>query len=202
MINRISVISHLIKITMKIKYTLFTAGLLFALFSCSTKTTESAETIESGTQEEATGEVRPSPIEIKEGEISGKAFKVQYGSPAVKGRTLWGDLVPYNIVWRTGANEASYVDLASDILVEGKTLPAGKYSLFTIPKESGPWTVIFNSEWDLEHGHFQYDDKNDVLRVEVTPSWEENAQERLTMEIESPGLVIRWEKLKLPITMN
>jgi hypothetical protein len=57
MINRISVISHLIKITMKIKYTLFTAGLLFALFSCSTKTTESAETIESGTQEEATGEV-------------------------------------------------------------------------------------------------------------------------------------------------
>ncbi len=202
MINRISVISHLIQITMKIKYSLFTAGLLFVLFSCSTKTTESAETTESGTQEESTGEVRPSPIEIKEGEISSKAIKIQYGSPAVKGRTLWGDLVPYNIVWRTGANEASYIDLASDILVEGKTLPAGKYSLFTIPKESGPWTVIFNSEWDLEHGHFQYDEKNDVLRVEVTPSWEANAQERLTMDIESPGLVIRWEKLKLPITMN
>jgi hypothetical protein len=202
MINRISVISHLIQITMKIKYPLFTAGLLFVLFSCSTKTTESAETIESDTQEESTAEARPSPIEIKEGKISGKAFKVQYGSPAVKDRTLWGDLVPYNIVWRTGANEASYIDLASDIMVEGETLPAGKYSLFTIPKESGPWTVIFNSEWDLEHGHFQYDEKNDVLRVEVTPSWEDNAQERLTMDIESPGLVIRWEKLKLPITIN
>lgn len=202
MINLISVISHLNQITMKIKYTLFTAGLLFALFSCSTKTSESTETSEAGTQEESADEVRPSPIEIKEGKISGKSFKVQYGSPAVKGRILWGDLVPYNIVWRTGANEASYIDLASDIMVEGKTLPAGKYSLFTIPKESGTWTVIFNSEWDLEHGHFQYDEKNDVLRVEVTPSWEASTQERLTMEIESPGLVIRWEKLKLPITMN
>ncbi|MFT4856202.1 MAG: hypothetical protein ACI8YP_000939 [Algoriphagus sp.] len=201
MINRISVISHLIQITMKIKYPLFTAGLLVVLFSCSTKTTESAETIESDTIEEST-DVRPSPIEIREGEISGKAFRVHYGSPALKGRILWGDLVPYNIVWRTGANEASYIDLASDIMVEGKSLPAGKYSLFTIPKESGSWTVIFNSEWDLEHGHFQYDEKNDVLRVEVTPSWEANAQERLTMDIESPGLVIRWEKLMLPITMN
>jgi len=202
MINRISVISHLIQTTMKIKHPLFTAGLLFLLFSCSSKTNESAETIESDAQEESAGEVRPSPIEIKEGIISGKSFKVQYGSPAVKGRTLWGDLVPYNIVWRTGANEASYLDLASDIMVEGKTLPAGKYSLFTIPKESGPWTVIFNSEWDLEHGHFQYDEKNDVLRVEATPSWVVNTQERLTIDIESPGLVIRWEKLMLPITMN
>lgn len=202
MINRISVISHSNQITMKIKYTLFTAGLLFALFSCSTKTSESAETIESETQEDSIGEVRPSPIEIKEGKVSGKNLKVQYGSPAVKGRTLWGDLVPYNIVWRTGANEASYVDLATDIMVEGNALPAGKYSLFTIPKESGAWTVIFNSDWDLEHGHFQYDEKNDVLRVEVAPSWEANAQERLSMDIESPGLVIRWEKLKLPIAMN
>lgn len=187
---------------MKNKYTLFTAGLLFVLFSCTSKTTDTADANEASSQVESTDEVRPSPIEIKDGDISGKTFKVQYGSPAVKGRTLWGDLVPYNIVWRTGANEASYVTLSSDMMVEGKTLPAGKYSLFTIPKESGPWTVIFNSEWNLEHGHFQYDEKNDVLRVEVTPSWEAVAQERLTMEIESPGLVIRWEKLKLPITMN
>lgn len=187
---------------MKIKYTLLTAGLLLVLFSCATKTTDSTEISESESQEESTGEVRPSPIEVKEGAISGKVFKVHYGSPAVKGRTLWGDLVPYNIVWRTGANEASYIEVESEIMVEGKTLPAGKYSLFTIPKESGAWTVIFNSEWDLEHGHFQYDDKKDVLRVEVTPSWEATVQERLTMEIESPGLVIRWEKLKLPITMN
>jgi hypothetical protein len=202
MINRISVISHSNTTAMKIKYTLLTTGLIFTLFSCSTKTIESANTFDSESQEESSDEVRPSPIETKEGKISGKDLKVQYGSPAVKGRALWGDLVPYNIVWRTGANEASYVDLASDFIVEGKTLPAGKYSIFTIPKESGPWTVIFNSEWDLEHGHFQYDDKKDVLRVDVTPVWEPTAQERLTMNIENPGLVIRWEKLKLPIAIN
>jgi hypothetical protein len=196
------VISHSNLTTMKIINTLLSATFLFMLISCSTETTEISDNAMEDPEEESTGEVRPSPIELKKGEISGKNVKVQYGSPAVKGRTLWGDLVPYNIVWRTGANEASYVDLASDMMVEGKILPAGKYSLFTIPKESGPWTVIFNSEWNLEHGHFQYDDKNDVLKVEVAPSWIENAQERLTIEIESPGLVIRWEKLKLPIAMN
>ncbi|SFT39597.1 Protein of unknown function [Algoriphagus locisalis] len=181
------------------------ACIAVAFASCSEPKT--AETSESKVAEEtmeaaAETESRPSPLMVKEGQISGKAIKVQYGSPAVKERQLWGDLVPYNVVWRTGANEASYVDLAEDITVEGKTLAAGKYSLFTIPKESGPWTVIFNSEWDLEHGHFQYDEKNDVLRVEVEPVWEETSQESLSMEIENPGIVIRWEKLKLPISIN
>src|SRR5690606_30102421 len=100
------------------------------------------------------------------------------------------------------ANEATYVDLAEEMTVEGEKLPAGKYSLFTIPKDSESWTVIFNSEWDLEHGHFQYDEKNDVLRVEVNPVWEESNQESLSIEIENPGIVIRWEKLKLPISIN
>lgn len=184
---------------------LSTAVITLVLASCSEpKTSESAESeVAVETKEAAeTAESRPSPLTLKEGQIAGKTFKVQYGSPAVKGRELWGDLVPYNVVWRTGANEASYVDLAEDMTVEGKKLAAGKYSLFTIPKETGPWTVIFNSEWDLEHGHFQYDEKNDVLRVEATPVWEETSQESLSMEIESPGIVIRWEKLMLPISIN
>lgn len=174
------------------------------LFSCSSKTSEetSTETDAMESAEESSEESRPSPLEVKTGQIAGKDFKVQYGSPAVKGRDLWGDLVPYNVVWRTGANEATYVELSSDMNVEGKALAAGKYSLFTIPKESGKWTIIFNSEWDLEHGHFQYDEKNDVLRVEVSPEWVAEAQERLSIDIESPGLVIRWEKLKLPITIQ
>ncbi|WP_026956873.1 DUF2911 domain-containing protein [Algoriphagus vanfongensis] len=174
------------------------------LFSCSSQKAEESE-MESMTEamnEDSDEESRPSPLEVKSGQISGKEFKVQYGSPAVKDREIWGDLVPYNVVWRTGANEATFVELAQDMTVEGQTLPAGKYSLFTIPKESGKWTVIFNSEWDLEHGHFQYDEKNDVLRVEVTPSWEAMAQERLSIDIESPGMVIRWEKLKLPVSIQ
>ena len=180
------------------------AFVLFSFFACQPKSTETSEatTTEETAVEAGETEQRPSPIEVKEGQIAGKSIKVQYGSPSVKGRTIWGDLVPYNVVWRTGANEASYIDIPQDIAVEGKTLAAGKYSLFTIPKETGPWTVIFNSDWNLEHGHFQYDEKNDVLRVEVNPTWETAASEKLSIEIESPGLVIRWEKLKLPIAIQ
>ncbi|EAZ79781.1 DUF2911 domain-containing protein [Algoriphagus machipongonensis] len=173
-------------------------------FSCDPKSSESLESSSSEELAMETGEVdnRPSPLEVKDGQIGGKSFKIHYSSPAVKDRAIWGDLVPYNVVWRTGANEATYVELAEDFSVEGEILPAGKYSLFTIPKESTDWTVIFNSEWDLEHGHFQYDEENDVLRVDVSPVWEENSQERLAIDIESPGIVIRWEKLKLPISIN
>lgn len=173
-----------------------------AFYGCGSKNTDTAETAESEIADTTEEEKRPSPLEVKEGTIGAKSIKVQYGSPAVKGRTLWGDLVPYNVVWRTGANEATFIEIPQDISVEGKPLAAGKYSLFTIPKESGKWTVILNSDWNLEHGHFQYDEKNDVLRVEVTPVWEETSTERLSIDIESPGLVIRWDKLKLPITIQ
>lgn len=145
---------------------------------------------------------RVSPLRKIEGNIGGKDLKIQYGAPSVKGRVVWGDIAPYNEVWRTGANEATFVDFSKDVLVEGQPLPAGKYSLFTIPKATGKWTVIFNSEWDLEHGHFQYKQENDVLRVESQPLWEESSQEQLTIAIESPGIVVRWEKLKLPISVQ
>ncbi|MBB6327728.1 hypothetical protein FHS59_003371 [Algoriphagus iocasae] len=190
---------------MKTRYLLFGAAFVALVnISCDPKSSETMEKTEvSETAEEASeSENRPSPLEVKDGEISGKPFKVHYSSPAVKGRVLWGDLVPYNVVWRTGANEATYVELSQDMTIEGQKLAAGKYSLFTIPKEDSDWTVIFNSDWELEHGHFQYDEKNDVLRVDVSPVWEENSQERFSIDIENPGLVVRWEKLKLPISIN
>lgn len=167
----------------------------------SEKTAESAD--EEAMEDNSTEvDQRPSPLETKKGQIAGKSITVYYGSPSIKGRTIWGDLVPYNIVWRTGANEATHIEIPQDVMVEGESLAAGKYSLFTIPKEQGPWTVIFNSDWELEHGHFQYDEKKDVLRVEATPSWESNSAEKFSIDVESPGLVIRWEKLKLPISIR
>jgi hypothetical protein len=175
---------------------------LVGFYSCQAKKTDSQEVVSNTLEETDSEEGRPSPLEVKEGMIGSKSIKVQYSSPAVKGRTIWGDLVPYNVVWRTGANEATFLDIPETITVEGKTLGPGKYSLFTIPKESGNWTVIFNSDWDLEHGHFQYDEKKDVLRVEVAPVWENTPTERLTINVESPGLIIYWEKLKLPITIQ
>ena len=62
--------------------------------------------------------------------------------------------------------------------------------------------TALNSDWDLEHGHFQYNEKNDVLRVDVAPVWESTSSERLSIDLESPGIVIRWEKLKLPVAIQ
>lgn len=160
------------------------------------------ETAETETQSDEVVETRASPLRRVEGTVAGKQLKVQYGSPAVKGRTIWGDLVPYNEVWRTGANEATYLEFTQDLKIGGETLPAGKYSLFTIPRENGPWTVIFNAEWDLEHGHYQYKEENDVLRVNADPSWETSSQEWLMIEVVPEGLVVKWEKLKLPIAIE
>lgn len=145
---------------------------------------------------------RASPLKTAEGQIGDKKITIQYGAPSVKGRTVWGDLQAYGEVWRTGANEATNLEFSQDVMVEGQKLPAGKYSLFTIPKEEGDWTVIFNSEWNLEHGHYQYKEENDVLRVEVSPEWLEENQEQLSITVEDPGVVVRWEKLRLPIEIK
>ncbi|MBD8490109.1 DUF2911 domain-containing protein [Echinicola sp. CAU 1574] len=165
---------------------------------------EKSENVQSEEAEamEMQEEERASPLKTAEGEIGGKTITVQYGAPSVKGRVIWGDLEAYGEVWRTGANEATYLNFSDDVTVEGESLPAGKYSLFTIPNKEGDWTVIFNSEWNLEHGHYQYKEENDVLRVEVTPEWLDSNQEQLLITVEEPGIIVRWEKLKLPISIN
>jgi hypothetical protein len=166
------------------------------------KKAETVETETSEMEETPARDQRASPLRSLEGKIGDTNVLIQYGAPSVKGRVIWGDLVPYNEVWRTGANESTYVDFDSDVTVEGRPLKAGRYSLFTIPRSSGKWTVIFNSEWNLEHGHFQYKQENDVLRVESTPQWVGESQEQLSIAIESPGIVVRWEKLVLPIVIE
>ena len=147
----------------------------------------------------------PSPAQTLTQEFGLGKIEIVYSRPSLKGRPVFGAgslLAPIGDVWRTGANEATYVELADAVTVGGKALAAGKYSIFTIPKESGTWTVIFNSDWNLEHGHFQHNEKNDVLRVEVQPQWEAASQESLSIAVEAPGIVIRWEKLKLPIAVQ
>lgn len=182
-------------------------GLFFSLAlilgSCgANKGTDETSSQEQPQAEETSRTTRPSPLRSLEGKIGNANVLLQYGAPSVRGRVVWGDLVPYNEVWRTGANESTFLDFDQDVTVEGQVLKAGRYSLFTIPRNTGKWTVIFNAEWDLEHGHFQYKQENDVLRVESTPEWLEESQEQLSIAIESPGVVVRWEKLKLPIVIQ
>ena len=139
----------------------------------------------------------------KNGQVSGKIdgvdVTVDFGRPNVKGREIWGALVPYGKVWRTGADEATTITLSGDVTVEGKALPAGKYAVFTIPDKDN-WTVIFNKtakQW----GAFKYDEGQDALRVTVAPK-KADFVESMNFELDGPSLVLRWDKLAVPVTIK
>ncbi|WP_439881158.1 DUF2911 domain-containing protein [Pontibacter sp. MBLB2868] len=142
---------------------------------------------------------RPSPPAKATGKVGGAMVTVDYSSPAVKGRTIWGDLVPYGEVWRAGANEATTVTFDKDVMVEGQPLPAGTYSFYTIPGED-QWTVIFNKvakQWGTE-----YDKGQDALRVMVKPKKSATMNERLKYEVTKDGLVLLWENLEVPVVVT
>lgn len=148
---------------------------------------------------------RPSPPKTATGKVSGATITISYSSPAVKGRQIWGALVPYNQIWRAGANEATIFETDKNIKVEGKDLPAGKYSLFAIPGEK-EWTFIFNSEtgqWGIKRtGEANLDPAKDVIRVTVKPKKSANLNEHLTYEITNNGFVFRWENVEVPISIK
>lgn len=141
-------------------------------------------------------ESKPSPAATATGKIGDKTITIVYAQPAVKGREIWGKLVPFNEVWRTGANEATTFEANKDVTIEGKTLKAGKYSLFTIPTEGGEWTIIFNSD-AKQWGAYNYDAKKDVLRVKVKSSKSNAVTERLTFEVKDAKVNLMWEKLNV-----
>jgi hypothetical protein len=131
-------------------------------------------------------------------------LSVSYSRPGVKGRTIWGSLVPYGEPWRTGANEATRFTTSTEIQVEGQKLPAGDYALVTLPGQDS-WTVVFSSQTDM-WGAMGYEPKNDVLRVSVKPVAAEFT-ERMTFTFEDPGtdattLQLRWEKLAVRVRLT
>ena len=144
---------------------------------------------------------RPSPPAKVDAMIgNGATITLSYSSPAVKGRTIWGSLVPYNQVWRTGANEANIFETDKDLLVNGQKLPAGKYSLFTIPGEK-EWTVIFNKEWN-QWGTMKYNAADDVLRVTTKPQKSMQFNERLKFTLEDSVLTLLWENLQINLLLQ
>jgi hypothetical protein len=131
-------------------------------------------------------------------------MSITFSRPGVKGRVIWGGLVPYDEMWRTGANENTVFTTSSDVMVEDVMLPAGTYSVFTIPTPE-MWTVIFSKKYD-HRGTGGYDEANDALRVEIKPQ-EAEFEERMTFQftdLTTGGgkLVLRWEKLALPIRLE
>ena len=132
---------------------------------------------------------------------------IKYHAPSVRGRTIWGGLVPYGEVWVTGAHSATSVEISDDFTVGGSSVPAGKYSLFTIPGNV-KWTIILNKNWD-QHLADEYNQSEDVVRVEVVPQITGNIQERLKYSIKqidtNNGTIdIRWEKVSvsMPFQIN
>ncbi len=132
--------------------------------------------------------------------LGGVQVTVDYGSPSVKGREIWGGLEPYDRVWRAGANGATAVTFSEDVLVEGQPLAAGTYAFFVIPRQ-GDWTVVFNSVAE-QWGAYDHDPAKDVLRADISPRMEEANQESLEYYSEGNDLVMRWEKIALPVTIT
>jgi len=137
-------------------------------------------------------EKRASPLLKESTEIKGTKISWQYGQPSKKGREIFGKLVPYGKIWRTGANEASVISFSKDVMIEGKKLAAGKYALFSIPGED-KWTIIFNTIWN-QWGAYNYENDKDALRVKVSPNTAEES-EKFTMTLSEEGVMtLHWDK--------
>jgi len=178
------------------------------LWACSTpekKTTEESEPHEHAESnehskhsgEEAKTDKKPkSPRTASMAMISGNHVHIDYSSPSMRGRTIFGGLVALGEVWVTGAHKATNIKLDKDATIGGTAIPAGKYGLFTIPGES-QWTIIINKDWDM-HLADDYDEANDIVRLTADVVELESAVEALTFEVagtdEGKGTVtIKWE---------
>jgi hypothetical protein len=130
---------------------------------------------------------------------------VEYSSPAVKKRKIWGGLVPFDKPWRTGANSATKITFGKDVKIADKPVPAGSYAIVTLPTAKG-WTLILNKDTTIWAGGKAYDEKQDLLRVPVTTAAIPN-RERMTFLFNNTtdtetSLELEWEKLKVIIPIK
>lgn len=174
-------------------------------FSCQSKkeSTDHTDHATHGEAEkvEAVDTVKKSIPKEEHAMLGDAHITIKYHAPAVRGRQIWGGLVPYNEVWVTGAHRATSFEISKDFEINGMKIPAGKYALFTIPSE-GKWTFIVNKNWD-QHLADDYNQADDVLRLEVTPEILDTTKERLNYSVtgnEAGGTIsISWEKIELSI---
>ena len=148
---------------------------------------------------------RPSQPATASGKIGDATITINYSSPSTKGRTIWGELVPYGKVWRAGANEATLFETDKAIKIDGKTLPAGKYTLFALPGETD-WQFIFNSQtgqWGIKRGgDANLDRANDVLTVVAKAVKSTTMNEKLLYEVTPEGVSLKWENLEIPLSIK
>ena len=135
---------------------------------------------------------------------------ISYSRPGVKGRKIWGGLVPYNKVWRAGANEATKITFSTDVWIKGKKFPAGSYSFFIIPNGNKDWTIIFNKVAD-QWGAFEYNEAEDFARFNVKPQstdfhewlfYSFNNMKVNDKDKNSAEVNLNWEKISVPFTIE
>ena len=139
------------------------------------------------------------------GKIDAANITINYHSPGLRGRTVWGGLVPYNEVWVTGAHNATNIEVDKDFIVAGTLISKGKYALFTIPGKK-EWTIIINKNWN-QHLTDDYLKKEDIVRIKVKPIKQKKVLERLQYFIENGKngngkIAIAWELLRLEFEIS
>ena len=173
----------------KLKYALITTILLGALPLMAQKVNSSG----GNSPHETTGAV-----------VDGNRVTITYGRPSMKGREIWGKLVPYDKVWRTGSDEATLLITQKPIAIGGTTIPAGAYTLFTLPAADGSAKLIINKQigqWGVGPG--SYDEKQDVARVDLKKETLETPVEQFTMAVTRGGdLKMSWDKTQYSVSFT
>jgi len=140
-----------------------------------------------------------SPAATAKGSINGANITISYSSPFVKGRTIWGELVPYGEIWRAGANAPTTIETDKALKIEGKDLPAGKYAVYVIPEKESA-TIVFGS--DAKMSVFNYDKAKDALRVSVKTKKSAKMNESLVYTIGKNNITLSWENLDIPVSVK
>lgn len=148
----------------------------------------------------ATNSKSKSPRNSAMANVKDNHVHIDFGSPSVRGRAIWNGLVAYDQVWATGAHKATWIDFSHDVKIQGQKISKGKYGFFTIPKKD-KWILIISKDWNM-HLADDYNQKSDIVRVEVTPVKNKEITESLTYEVLDRGngkgsIKMSWEFLSV-----
>lgn len=183
---------------LRILFTLLLYTFLFV--SCKQEAKEAKETLEQSKTETSSKSSKKvlSPHTSTMAMIGDAHIHIDYSSPGVRDRIIFGGLLAYDKVWQAGAHMATWVEINKDLTINGQELPKGKYGFFTIPSKE-EWTIIFNSNWN-QHGKDDYDEKDDVLRFKVKPAISDKIKEHLEYKVskisdDEGSISLAWEKV-------
>lgn len=156
----------------------------------------------------------PSPASFVSQNVGFTKISIDYSSPGVKGRTIFGDLVPFGSPWRAGANAPTTIEFSTAVKVAGQTLNPGKYSIFITPNQSGNWTVHFNSKGNAIYAYMEDGkvntsalEKDDAVSLSVSPVKSTEPEERLSYSISAEDnkvakITFAWEKFKFSFEID